>query len=173
MITETQKQVLANKLTLEELRMRVVEDAFVDSFKELQADMQATNQKNGFQAEDELIEEFESWIARDVNSATMPERFAKLIPAFRNARVGLKLALAMGELGETLEAVRKNKGADDHCPEFSAETVEVVDAIIRLMNYGANRNLPLAEALVAKNRFNRNREDHQKTARESEHGKQF
>lgn len=170
MITETQKALLKGDLTLEELRQRTIEDAFVDSFAELQADMQATNQRNGFQAEDELIDEFETYV-RDSHPGL--QRFAKLIPAFRNARVGLKLALVMGELGETLEAVRKNLGPDDHCPGFTAETVEVADAVIRLMNYCANRNLPLAAAIVAKNQFNRTRADHQKSARESEHGKKF
>jgi len=79
----------------------------------------------------------------------------------------------MSELGETLEAVRKNLGPDDHIPGFTAEEAEAADAIIRLMNYAQNRRLRLAEAVVAKNEFNRNRADHSKEGRAAEHGKQF
>ena len=100
-------------------------------------------------------------------------RFEKLFDSFRNARVGLKLALVVGEIGEALEAVRKNTGPDEHIPEFTAEEAEVADAIIRLMNYATDRKLRLAEAIVAKNEFNRNRADHSKEGRAAEHDKKF
>jgi NTP pyrophosphatase (non-canonical NTP hydrolase) len=91
--------------------------------------------------------------------------------AIRNARAGLKLMLIVSEIGEALEAVRKNLGPDDHIPQFSAEEAEIADAVIRLMNYATDRDLRLAEALIEKNEYNRNRPDH--TDRTGEHAKKF
>jgi len=147
---------------------------FIVAFENLQADAAATNRKNGF-VDDPLMDEFENtWDA--FSELCTPEAYAKFKPlfaSFRNARVGLKLMLAVGELGETLEAVRKNKGPDDHIPEFSAEEAEVADAVLRLMNYATDRKLRLAEAMWEKNKFNRNRLDHSKEGRAAEHGKRF
>ena len=81
--------------------------------------------------------------------------------------------LSVGELGETLEAIRKNVGADTHIPNFTAEEAEVADCIIRLMNYATDRKLRLAAAIVAKNEYNRNRADHSAEGRAAVHGKQF
>lgn len=154
------------------------EMCFINAFQEFQNDAAAINKKNGFSTDDPLIDEFEQWFM-NASLDLMPDgassfhKFKPLFSVMRNARVGLKLALVMGELGETLEAVRKNLGPDSHIPEFSSEEAEVADAIIRLMNYAYDRKLRLAEAIVAKNEFNRNRQDHSKSARTSEHGKRF
>lgn len=154
------------------------EQAFVDSFEEMQADAYSINVKNGFSC-DLLIDEFEDWFMMmttgEYGYADTPARgkFKPIFDMFRNARVGLKLALVMSELGETLEAVRKNLGPDSHIPEFTSEEAEVADAVIRLMNYAKDRKLRLAEAIVAKNEFNRNREDHSKEGRAAVHGKRF
>jgi NTP pyrophosphatase (non-canonical NTP hydrolase) len=149
---------------------------FIHAFTELQADAAAINQKSGFSTTDPLIDEFEQWFLRKTlvsGTNLVRDKYGPLFEAFRNARKGLKLALVMGELGETLEAVRKNLGPDSHIPEFTSEEAEVADAIIRLMNYATDRNLRLAEAIFAKNEFNRNRADHSAEARASEHGKKF
>jgi len=151
---------------------------FIAAFTEFQNEAAEINRKNGFSTDDPLLDAFEQWFVSvtGLDELDMPDTRKKFLPlfaAFRNARVGLKLALVMGELGETLEAVRKNLGPDSHCPEFTSEEVEVADAIIRLMNYGNDRKLRLAEALVAKNEYNRNRHDHSKESRASEHGKRF
>ena len=145
---------------------------FIVAFNEMQEAAAAINQKNGFVAEDALCDQLEKFLATSVDAAHYMQ-FKPLFPAFRNARAGLKIALIMSELGETLEAVRKNLGPDDHIPGFTAEEAEAADAIIRLMNYAQNRRLRLAEAVVAKNEFNRNRADHSKEGRATEHGKQF
>lgn len=159
--------------------MSIPEAFFINSFEAMQHYMAEINRKNGFSTDDPLIDEFEKYFL----DSTLGEygfvdgearkKFGPLFSVFRNARVGLKLALVMGELGETLEAVRKNLGPDSHCPEFTCEEVEVADAIIRLMNYASDRELRLAEAIVAKNDYNRDRSDHSKEARASEHGKRF
>jgi len=143
-------------------------NSFILEFQEMQDDMAATNRKNGFVDQDELVDRLQNFIF-----ANGRDEFLPIIDMFRDARVGLKLMLAVGELGETLEAVRKTVWADSHVPAFTAEEVEVADAIIRLMNYAYDRKLRLAEAIVAKNEYNRNRADHSKEQRESKHGKRF
>jgi NTP pyrophosphatase (non-canonical NTP hydrolase) len=145
---------------------------FVHAFTELQADAAAINKKNGFNKEDALMDAFESYLRANCDEDGY-HPFDGLVPSFRNARTGLKLMLAVGELGETLEAVRKNLGPDSHIPDFTSEEAEVADAVIRLMNYATDRKLRLAEAIVAKNEYNRNRPDHSPEARASKHGKSF
>jgi hypothetical protein len=156
----------------------VDQEFFIDGFQQMQEDAAIINKKNGFSTDDPLIDEFEDWFMFEtgLDSLDAPEarkKFHPLFSAMRNARVGLKLMLSVGELGETLEAVRKNLGPDSHCPEFTSEECEVADAIIRLMNYATDRKLRLAEAIVAKNEFNRNRQDHSKEGRAAQHGKKF
>lgn len=153
--------------------LRYLRDAtFITAFEELQADAAAINKQSGFSTDDPLVDELEKFLLTQVHANTYV-KFRPLVAAFRNARVGLKLALVMGELSETLEAVRKNLGPDSHIPEFSAEEAEIADAVIRLMNYATDRKLRLAEAIVAKNEFNRTRPDHSKEDRAAEHGKKF
>jgi NTP pyrophosphatase (non-canonical NTP hydrolase) len=149
----------------------IAEYQFAEYFYQMQADAAATNYKNGFNEDDFLVDEFEAVL--DGARPDISDKYRKIFKSFRNARTGLKIALSMGELGETLEAVRKNLGPDSHCPEFTSEEVELADVILRIMNYATDRKLHLAEAIVAKNRFNRNREDHSKENRAAEHGKQF
>lgn len=156
---------------MEQALQASIDRQFVNSFEGLQASAAKTNRKCRFNADDLLIREFEKFL--HCNTKSVQYRFKPLVASFRNARIGLKIALVMGELGETLEAVRKNLGPDSHCPEFTSEEVEVADAVIRLMNYAHDRKLRLAQAIVAKNNHNRTRPDHQRKARESAHGKRF
>lgn len=146
---------------------------FISAFTHMQNDMAAINEKNGFSTDDPLIDEFEKYFDATTEAAAPYHKFKPLFTVMRNARAGLKLALAVGEISETLEAVRKNLGADKHVPEFTCEETETADAIIRLMNYAYDRKLRLAEAIVAKNEFNRNREDHSKAGRAAVNGKKF
>lgn len=146
--------------------------SFLQAFQEFQQDAADINRDKGFSADDALIDEFERWFLESATKGCQ-QKYTSLFPAFRNARVGLKLMLATGELGETLEAVRKNIDIDDHCPEYSAEEVEMADAVIRILNYATDRKLRLAEAMIAKQAYNRTRKDHSKEARASEHGKRF
>ena len=145
--------------------------SFKDAFEMMQADAGNINKKNGF-SDDDLMNPVEAFCQQFMVADDF-KKYSPVFAAFRNARVGLKLALVMSELGETLEAVRKNLGPDSHIPEFTSEEAEVADAIIRLMNYATDRKLRLAEAIVAKNEFNRNRADHSKEGRAAEHGKKF
>jgi hypothetical protein len=91
-------------------------------------------------------------------------------PVERN--VGELLMLVTSELGEALEADRKNL-ADDKLPHYSGLTVEIADAIIRLLDMAGGKKLDVAGALVEKLAFNARREDHTREHRLSEHGKKY
>jgi hypothetical protein len=67
------------------------------------------------------------------------------------------LALMHSEISEGLEGLRKDL-KDDKCPEFDMETVELADTFIRMLDYAAGFDLPLAEAIAAKLQMNATRE---------------
>jgi len=75
-----------------------------------------------------------------------------------------KIALMHSELSEALEGIRKNLPSD-HLPGFLMETEELADCIIRIMDYAQHFDLPLADAITEKVKFN--------TTREYLHGKKF
>ena len=66
------------------------------------------------------------------------------------------IALAISELGEACEAIRKPR-RDDHCPEFSNLEVELADCIIRLIDFASCRGLRVPAAMVAKANHNKSR----------------
>lgn len=68
-----------------------------------------------------------------------------------------RIALIHSELSEALEADRKEDAPDKHCPEYNARTVELADAVIRIFDTAKAHGLPLAEAIIAKTRYNHNR----------------
>jgi len=71
---------------------------------------------------------------------------------------GTCIALMHSELSECLEALRNGENLPDkHCPEYSAVAVELADCIIRIFDYCGRKNIPIAEAIVAKHLHNINR----------------
>jgi NTP pyrophosphatase (non-canonical NTP hydrolase) len=153
--------------------MNYAAENFIFNFMQVQMYAAEINHKSGFDKPDLLIAEFERYLASLGEPSLMRRRFSPLIDMFKQARAGQKLMLTTGELSETLEAVRRNLGPDEHIPAFTSEEAEVADAIIRLMNYATERKLRLAEAIISKMEFNKTRYDHSETGRAEVHGKQF
>lgn len=85
---------------------------------------------------------------------------------------GELLALIHSEISEALEGERKNL-MDDKLPHRKMAEVELVDAIIRILDYAAGFGYDLQGAFADKMAFNAQREDHTHEARRAEGGKQF
>lgn len=68
------------------------------------------------------------------------------------------IALMHSELSEALEAIRHGNPPDDKVPEFTGAEAEMADTVIRIMGLCHARGWRLAEAIVAKARFNNTRE---------------
>jgi NTP pyrophosphatase (non-canonical NTP hydrolase) len=81
--------------------------------------------------------------------------------------IGEKLMLVNTELGEFFEKYRKGDlSADEHCPDFTNQTIEIADTIIRLLDLAGWLEMHnLGEAIQAKMIYN--------LTRPSLHGKKF
>lgn len=71
---------------------------------------------------------------------------------------GEMIALMHSELSEALEGLRHGNPPSDHIPEFSAAEEELADCVIRIMDMAEARRWDLAQAILAKMAFNKNRE---------------
>lgn len=89
-----------------------------------------------------------------------------------NRNKGELIALMHSELSEALEGERKNL-PDDHLPQFRMAEVELVDVIIRVLDYAGAYGYDLDAAFKAKMAYNAVREDHKHEARLVAGGKQF
>ena len=87
--------------------------------------------------------------------------------------MGIDIGLIVSECSEGFENVRRGCPPDKHLPQFSGITVEIVDVIIRAVGFAKCYNLPIAAAFVAKLKFNAERPDHKKEARNAPGGKMY
>lgn len=78
--------------------------------------------------------------------------------SIRRATISQELMLMVTELGEAMEGVRNGNPPDDKIPEFSALEAELADVVIRIAGMAGGRDLRIAEAIVAKMKFNAGRE---------------
>lgn len=85
---------------------------------------------------------------------------------------GELLALIHSEVSECLEGERKGL-MDDKLPNRKMAEVELVDALIRILDYGAGFGYDLQGAFDEKMAYNLKREDHKHEARRIAGGKQF
>lgn len=68
-----------------------------------------------------------------------------------------KLMLIVGEVAEVSEALREGNPESKKIPGFTCEEEEMADIILRAMDYAAKEGLRLAEAVLAKHKFNTTR----------------
>jgi len=85
---------------------------------------------------------------------------------------GEMIALMHSELSEALEGVRKGL-MDVHLPHRKMVEVEMADAIIRILDYCAARNLDVGGAMVDKLEYNKHRQDHKRENRMKDGGKKI
>jgi NTP pyrophosphatase (non-canonical NTP hydrolase) len=100
---------------------------------------------------DEFVESF-NWLASGINQTAIEKGWWK---GDRND--GEILMLMVSELAECLEALRHDNPPDDHIPEFTGVEAELADTIIRIMDFAFAKGHRVAEALIAKIEYNKNR----------------
>lgn len=71
---------------------------------------------------------------------------------------GTAIALVHSELSEALEAMRHGNPPSEKIPDFTSVEEELADAVIRIFDFAAHGKHRLAQAIIAKHRFNRGRE---------------
>lgn len=85
---------------------------------------------------------------------------------------GELLMLVVSEVAEAMEGERKDL-MDDKLPHRKMAEVELIDAIIRILDYAGGFGYDLDGAFREKMEYNRTREDHTHEARRIAGGKQF
>jgi hypothetical protein len=89
-----------------------------------------------------------------------------------NRNKGELLALIHSEISEALHGERKDL-MDDHLPHRKMAEVELVDAIIRILDYAGGFGYDVQGAFDEKMAYNAQRQDHTHEARRAPGGKQF
>lgn len=64
------------------------------------------------------------------------------------------IALMHSELSEAVESIRHGNPPSDHIPEFSGVEEELADVIIRIFDLAERKGYRIAEAMIAKMKFN-------------------
>lgn len=82
------------------------------------------------------------------------------------------LMLIVSEVSKAMEGDRKSL-QDDKLPQYPMRTVELGDALIRILDTAGGFDLDLADAFVDKLIFNAIRPDHKKEQRVAEGGKAY
>lgn len=85
---------------------------------------------------------------------------------------GELLMLMVSEIAEAMEGERKGL-QDDKLPHRPMAEVELVDCIIRILDYAGAHGYDLAGAFWEKMAYNRQREDHKHEARQIAGGKKW
>lgn len=76
---------------------------------------------------------------------------------WESENTGEKIALMHSELSEALEADRKQVLSSEHIPDFTGVEEELADTLIRILDFSGYHKLRLAEAVIAKQKFNLSR----------------
>jgi NTP pyrophosphatase (non-canonical NTP hydrolase) len=86
--------------------------------------------------------------------------------------VPVKLMLTVSELAEAMEGDRKNI-PDTHLPHRSMLSVELADAVIRIVDLAGFLNVPLGTVIAEKEAYNASRADHKPEVRKAANGKRY
>lgn len=123
--------------------------------------------------EQQMVREFDlNKLAQTVHQANIKwwQNIETGEPIKRNK--GELLALIHSEISEALEGERKDL-MDDKLPHRKMAEVELVDAIIRILDYAAGFGYDIQGAYEEKMAYNATRQDHTHEARRIAGGKQF
>lgn len=113
----------------------------------------------------EFVDSFNK-LSEDIHEWAVRKGFWEQNPiSMTNEQLSSKISLIHCELAEATEGLRHHNPPDEHIPQFSSVEVELADAIIRIMDLSVAMRLRLAEAIVAKMKFN--------GTRPYKHGKAF
>ena len=109
------------------------------------------------EAEEQFVSGFTSMQRRVADNARN-HGFWEAMPPHLTTSALARLMLVTTELAEAAEAVRASiPQRSDHLDNYSLEEEEIADAVIRLMDYAESRHIDLANALVAKVKYNTGR----------------
>lgn len=140
----------------------IEESKFVQAFSALQKAAHQNSVDKGFW-ESPDADFLENIADSQIFSAGL--RLKEISAKTRQQNDGEKIALMHAELSEALEGIRHGNPPSEHIPEFTAVEEELADVIIRIMDYAQARRFRVAEAVVAKMKFN--------ATRPHKHGKTF
>lgn len=131
-------------------------DRFVEYFRILMRSIHQVNVNNGWFDNPDAV-----WLKGYAESGEVPEnvgmKLAQIANKLHNRNNGEMIALMHSELSEALEGDRHHNPPSDHIPEFSALEEEMADTVIRIADFAEYRKLRLAEAIVAKLKYNAGR----------------